>query len=391
MDTYNSNVNDSNDVFNNFKLNEKINVFNCTIIDFNDALNECIRIFNKLNLGKIIYLELENDNKKIKFIIHSDSTVPYHFIIDEYYHVIEARKYSVNGEIIYTKDGKDNKDTTTNNYIIIDSTGHFSEKKNNSIFVDLDENKIYHITYDKDGENYDFYKDLSSNQKERLMQYINDNNLLNVSIDRIVFDASDVIEISIGGKKNVIRNASKEFTNNEMHIFDDIVNIVFNRGNNAFDKIKSFFDMNFKNDKETFTNEIEHDDVKNLINTIDNEIAELEIEKNKIDKEIERNFDEVSNYSIMNKSLEELLSAKKKFINDWDVLLFNTTNELWIMRSATYRVHIASIIDAILLKVEDNISKQQLGLLNSITENKYFGNEDRESVIKIVKQLKELE
>ncbi len=130
-------------------------------------------------------------------------------------------------------------------------------------------------------------------------------------------------------------------------------------------------------------------DVQSLIDDIGSKITELELEKNKIDQEMENNFEEVSKYSVLNKTLEELLSAKKKFINDWDVLLFNTTDDNWIMKSATYRVHIVIIIDIILKSVDDNISRQQLQLLDSIA--KYFGNEDKASVIKIVKQLKELE
>ena len=45
----------------------------------------------------------------------------------------------------------------------------------------------------------------------------------------------------------MIRNASKEFTHNEMNIFDDIVNIVFDE--NPLKKIRSFFGMNLNNDK----------------------------------------------------------------------------------------------------------------------------------------------
>lgn len=474
----------------------------------------------------------------------------------------------------------------TNDYILISSTGYFSKKKINNCFVSLIENKIYNYTYDSNNnDKYDYLKDLTSNQKDKLMKYINDNDLLNVNINNVVFDASDIIEINISGKKNIIRNASKEFTNNEMHIFDDIVDIVFNDNNSPLEKIKNFFSMDLKNDKditkfaqdhgykgakyngkwkeykvyepymdengvsyiglplailvnnqgeirmstsdeamaiidddsymESFeenrineelnfsnrqeavdaymkkfggfpfmsfrgvpddivieevkealknnkeisidfddndsfikkykidengkeyeenkkvelekcpschenllimgnnksiltcpkcksnymslggklysTDNVTEQDVKNLIGDIDNKIAELEIEKEKIDKEIEKNLDEVSKYSILNKTLEELLSAKKKFINDWDVLLFNTISEHWIMNSATYRVHIVSIIDAILRRIDDSVSKQQLELLNNITDNKYFSNQDRDSVIRIVKQLKELE
>ena len=64
------------------------------------------------------------------------------------------------------------------------------------------------------------------------------------------------------------------------------------------------------------TDKMTTQDINALINDIDNKIAELEIEKEKIDKEIEKNLDEISKYSILNKTLEELLSAKKKFIND---------------------------------------------------------------------------
>lgn len=91
----------------------------------------------------------------------------------------------------------------------------------------------------------------------------------------------------------------------------------------------------------------------------------------------------------MNKTLEELLLAKKKFINDWDVMLFNTMSEHWVMNSATYRVHISSIIDAILRRIDDDKSKQQKILLDEITS--CLSNKDRNSVIKIVKQIKEIE
>lgn len=485
----------------------------------------------------------------------------------EYGYVEIVREYSSDGKIIYapnddyipTVDNSNNSsDIINGDYIVISSTGYFSKKKFNNCIVDLKDNRIYDYTYDSNGnDKYNFYKDLNTSQKDKLMKYIYDNDLLNVSIDKLVFDASDIIEINISGKKKIIRNASKEFTNNEMHIFDDIVDIVFNNGNSPLGKIKDFFhidlsnnkdvvkfakehgydgakyigvwkeykvyepymddkqvsyiglplvilvnekgeirmstsdeamaalddksfmesyeenkineELNFSNrqeavdayinkfggfpfislrglpdeiviekiknalinneeisvefddnsdllkninDSDSFIREYKVDengreyeeikniasidkmpnhDINNLITNIDEKIAELEKEKNSIDKEIAENFEEVSKYSILNKTLEELLSAKKKFINDWDILLFNTKSEHWIMNSATYRVHIHSIIDAILRRTDDNVSKQQLELLNTITENKYFGNQDRDSVIKIVKQLKELE
>lgn len=660
---------------------------NYNIKEYNNILNACIGIFNTLDLGKIIYLELiSEDNKSMKIEIKNNQNKLYYFITDEFGGVVQVREDTLDGRIIYapnddynvenntfqmnkglyTSDqmpwieyleineetgerklktdtpeeivkkynefnkSKLSNDIRTNDYILISSTGYFSKKKINNCFVSLKENKIYNYTYDSNNnDKYDYLKDLTSNQKEKLIKYINDNDLLNVSINNQVFDASDIIEINVSGKKNVIRNASKEFTNNEMHIFDDIVDIIFNDSNNPIEKIKNFFNIDLKNDKEitkfaqehgykgakyignwkeykvyepyvsgndvSFTglplvilvndkgeirmstsdeamatlddssfmesfeenknieesrlkreylikikdefkeerneykdtnipnqlylkylekiesilnrcnfdddvrfvrnslnnnwisnddainylfdniignisilpidvpqgqnlsdlssqleqyyndgyvcskekdmllniiNEIkkyinssnnysfirkykidenghEYEEIKNisipkpdnlspnqineLINNIDNKIAELEIEKSKIDKEIQNNFEEVSKYSILNKTLEELSSAKNKFINDWDKLLFNTTSDHWIMNSSTYRVHISSIIDAILRRTDDNISKQQLELLNSITENKYLGNKDRDSVIKIVKQLKELE
>lgn len=145
----------------------------------------------------------------------------------------------------------------------------------------------------------------------------------------------------------------------------------------------------FKNISISKFDNLSPDQANNLINNIDSKIAELQIEKEKIDKEIAENLEEVSKYSILNKTLDELLNAKKKFINDWYKLLFNTSDEHWIMNSATYRVHLVSVINAILRREQDNKSTEQLELLNKITE--FFGNQDRDSVIKIVKQLKEIE
>lgn len=120
------------------------------------------------------------------------------------------------------------KDEEKNNYIKIISTGYFSEKEISDYFINLDECRIYNITYENDGkEKYEFYKELNNDQKKKLLNYIDLNNLLNLTFNNIVFDASDIIEICISGKKNVIKNASREFTNNEVCIFDDIVDIVF--------------------------------------------------------------------------------------------------------------------------------------------------------------------
>lgn len=131
-------------------------------------------------------------------------------------------------------------------YIIISSTSYFSEKKSNDCFIDLNENKIYNYIFDSSGnDKYDYYKDLSNTQKDKLIKYIEENDLLNVSINNIVLDASDIIEINISGKQNIIRNASKEFTNNEMHIFDDIVDIIFNNDGIT----KNFFNIDLSKNK----------------------------------------------------------------------------------------------------------------------------------------------
>ena len=119
------------------------------------------------------------------------------------------------------------------NYISISSSGYFSKKKYNDCLIDLNQSKVFNVTFDNNVNiKYEFYKDLTDMQKNKLLAYIKDNDLLNVDINILVYDAGDIIEISLDGKKNIIRNASKEFTNNKMHIFDDIVNIVFDTENN---------------------------------------------------------------------------------------------------------------------------------------------------------------
>lgn len=197
-----------------------------------------------------------------------------------------------------------------------------------------------------------------------------------------------------------------------MHIFDDIVDIVdisFSGENSSLEKCPSCHEnlLNMYDNKSVLTcprcksNYVSLDnklcsidnslnlDIEKLIKSIDDKIAELEAEQNEIDKEIEKNLDEVAKYSIVNKTIDELLLAKKKFIYDWDALLFDTISERWIMDSALYKARLISIIDAIMRRIDDNVSKNQLELLNIV--GKYFANQDKESVIKIVKQLKELE
>jgi len=428
------------------------------------------------------------------------------------------------------------------NNIIISSTGHFSKKKYNNCLINFDDNKIYNLTYDNEGKpKYEFYKDLNVEQKNKLISYITDNNLLEVSINNVVYDASDIIEINYNGKTNIIRNASREFTHNEMHIFDDIVNIVFN-SDNTLNKIKNFFGFDLKSDKNIIRFAKEHgyegakyigdwneykvyepyidekntsysglplvilvnsngeirmstsdeafatlndiafmdsfeknkndeelnisdkhevvndpydsgvirkykidengheyeeikkievskcpncnvdllvmgnnkanlscpkckndymifdnklfptnmtpQDINLLISNIDEKLEQLEKQQEEIDKKIEMKLDEVSKYSILNKSLEELIEAKKIFLDDWSFLLFNISDESWILKSGIYRVHIHSILEAILRKVEDNISKQQLELINQIGSAVSIRN--KEELVRLVNDMKEL-
>lgn len=386
----------------------------------NKILSSVFEISKKIKIEKIDSIKFLSTKVGYAIEIKDNYNKLYYMNTNNYDLIDIVREHSLNGKIIYTQDN-DYIPSTTNNfndiknndYIIISSDGYFSNNRINSYFVSLKENKIYSYTYNpNNNDRYEFIKDLASSQKEKLMKYINDNDLLNVSIDKLVFDASDTIEINISGKKNVIRNASREFTNNEMHIFDDIVDIVdisFSGENSSLEECPSCHEnlLNMYDNKSVLTcprcksNYVSLDnklcsidnslnlDIEKLIKSIDDKIAELEAEQNEIDKEIEKNLDEVAKYSIVNKTIDELLLAKKKFIYDWDALLFDTISERWIMDSALYKARLISIIDAIMRRIDDNVSKNQLELLNIV--GKYFANQDKESVIKIVKQLKELE
>lgn len=158
--------------------------------------------------------------------------------------------------------------------------------------------------------------------------------------------------------------------------------------------------------KDIFLEDIKNNQVSNLnlsrdelinktVNKIDKMIDNLESKietdnnnyKNNID--INNNLEVVKNYSILNKSIEELLNAKNKFINDWYNLLINTFDEQWIANSGIYRIHICSIIDCILRYGNDTISKKQLELLNEIGKTINFPN--KLAFISLVIELKRLE
>lgn len=254
-------------------------------------------------------------------------------------------------------------------------------------------------SYNDDNNDSRFNRNIINNRwisNDDAIDYLFDNITGNVSIlpteiseGQNLSNISD--ELNQYYKEGYICNKEKEML---LSIIDEIRKYINTSNNDSFIR-KYKIDKNgneyeeFKNISNPKQDNLSPDQVNNLINNIDGKIAELQIEKEKIDKEIAENLDEVSKYSILNKNLDELLNAKKKFINDWDTLLFNTSDEHWIMNSSTYRVHIVSIINAILRREQNNKSTEQLELLNKITE--CFGNKDRDSAITIVKQLKEIE
>ena len=78
------------------------------------------------------------------------------------------------------------------------------------------------------------------------MNYINDNDLLNFTSNNVLSNDNDTLTISIGGHNNTIKNASKKHTENEIHLFDDIVNIVFDDVTSSFKELDDFFNFDFK-------------------------------------------------------------------------------------------------------------------------------------------------
>ena len=116
-------------------------------------------------------------------------------------------------------------------YIFISSNDTFSNNNINNCFVSLKENKIYNYTFDLNNK-YEHYKDLTNNQKEKLIKYINDNDLLNISDSNQFNPVNIFIDIEIYGKKNQIR-----ISDNEMYIFNDIIDIVLGDSNSNIKEI----------------------------------------------------------------------------------------------------------------------------------------------------------
>lgn len=139
------------------------------------------------------------------------------------------------------------KNIQDDDYIIISSSASIPESNFNMCLVDLNDSKVYEYEHDMDGHDvYNFYKDLNPIQKEKLMNYINDNDLLNFTYNNILADDNDTLTISIGGHNNTIKNASKKSSENEVHLFDDIVNIVFDDAVSSFKELDDFFNFDFK-------------------------------------------------------------------------------------------------------------------------------------------------
>ena len=165
---------------------------------------------------------------------------------------------------------------------------------------------------------------------------------------------------------------------------------------------KSFMESFEENNNNNLSsNIIDQDVINNVVNNIDEKIKELESQKDnniqstssvnefEINRQIEENLEEVRNFSILNKSEEELFLAKKKFINDWYYLLTNQVDSHWVMNSSTYRVHIQSIIEAILRRNVDDKSKKELECLQQAIE--CIQNQNRVVLIALVLDMKTLE
>lgn len=122
---------------------------------------------------------------------------------------------------------------------------------------------------------------------------------------------------------------------------------------------KSFMESYEENKRDDVNNEL-----NNIINNIDSKIAELKQEQSntsspitdntvhKIDTNYQDKIDENRKFSIIDKSVEELITAKNKCINDWLELLSTEFAELWVMNSSFYRTKIDSILNAIIRRLK---------------------------------------
>lgn len=171
-------------------------------------------------------------------------------------------------------------------YLFISSNDSFSNENVNNCFVSLNENKIYNYVFGLNNI-YEYYKDLTNNEKEKLMKYINDNDLLNFSDSNQFNSVNKFIDISLSGKKKQIRIAD-----NELCIFNDIVDIVLDdrddtmKKNNILDDIKNKYNVKEENNRPQIVYGIPDDMRKKWEK--EKEI-EIEIEHFKYDVEPEEN------------------------------------------------------------------------------------------------------
>ena len=132
-------------------------------------------------------------------------------------------------------------------------------------------------------------------------------------------------------------------------------------------------------------------------------IRESSIDENghEIDKETKLEFpkfnpdiiadglDKLKAFSILDKSLEELTTAKKRLILYWSFYMENNSDEDWTYNCNLYRVKIKSIIESILGKTNDDTSQKQLEYINKISES--LSNKDLKLTTEYVNSMNQLE
>ena len=271
----------------------------------------------------------------------------------------------------------------------------------NFVEITTDDNTKYYISITQDGNVEKVFKDYKfgellyfSGEENDKNGYRNDNDMVK-QISNLILDE---LECPFCGSFDLLKykygESAMPIDENKYILGGCVID-----GHNPKYKCK-------KCGKDIFLEDIKNNQVSNLnlsrdaiinktVNKIDKMIDNLEsktdIDNNnyKSNIDINKNLEVVKNYSILNKSIEELLNAKNKFINDWYNLLINTFDEQWIANSGIYRIHICSIIDCILRYGNDTISKNQLKLLNEIGKTINFPN--KLAFISLVTEFKKLE
>lgn len=170
----------------------------------------------------------------------------------------------------------------SDNYIFITSyTSEFVlDEQIKNCFIDLKNNKIYNYRFD-DNEYY-YYKNLTTTQIEKLQEFINNNDLLNISPTTFLTVASRGIKINLFGKTKEFRISDEKITPKEMKIFNDLIEIVLD------------------NDNKLGNNNLEVEKLKNKIFEIENHDWGLKLISN-WNKKIWYIYDDLSvDYEIIN-------------------------------------------------------------------------------------------